>query len=69
MATRIRIDVLPDHDLSRLREIVDFGTVDGCDDPAVIVKYLASAILQIAKGQKQTPHAIQDVLDAAGLGR
>jgi hypothetical protein len=66
---RQRITVLPDEDFRRLREIADSGTVEGNADTLVILKYLASALVQVAEGQKQTPEAFQKLFDAAGLGR
>lgn len=64
-----RITVLPGEDFARLREIVASGTLEGDDDMPRIVKYLASALLTVAEGQKQTPEAMQKILDNTGLGR
>lgn len=66
---QIRIQILPDQDLKRLREIADAGTLEGNADLRVIVKYLASAIEAVGEGQKQTADNLQKVADAAGVGR
>ncbi len=57
---RVQIPILPDNDLRRLEEISNQGTLDGHKDTELILRYLASALHQVAEGQKALAEAMRD---------
>ncbi len=63
------ISTLDDEDMAKLWGIYLHGTLDGDPDPMAMIRFLANSLFSVAHGEKQTPKAMQEILDRLGVGK